>query len=452
MAHKIMAWLFVRKMFYFLNKKKSLKLALLASSNLVISFIVQLATINILGPGQETDALLLGISIPIFILSITMGPLSNVLVPMFAQDKEDSELLGSLLLMALCIGILIFTILYISIDLWLPLLVSEFDTYKYDLVKSFCLLQIFSIPLALLNSVLWSYLNGKKHHFESEIAPAITGIFCLPFLLVSISCWGAWVLAIWYPTRFAMNALLLYRSIYKLNFNVRFKVADYKEIMSIWKKVSYLLLGSAYYKTEPIVDRTLLFKSDAGQLSLFSLSQQIYNSASQVIIKSLVTPQMTLMSVAYNNTDYHRQRKLFFSCLRKLLVIIFVGFIILLLVNDFVSNLLLGFSLTSRDLSKSSEWLSSYFILLYGFFCGGTVGALTSGAMYSSGETKQVSILAMVMYTISLPIKIYAFKIYGPEGLASVISISSITSTSVIGYFFLRNNKANFKRALNKNG
>jgi peptidoglycan biosynthesis protein MviN/MurJ (putative lipid II flippase) len=68
-------------------------------------------------------------------------------------------------------------------------------------------------------------------------------------------------------------------------------------------------------------------------------------------------------------------------------------------------------------------------VLLGGLWIGGLLGSLTSSAFYAVGDTQTPTWMTVVLYTLYVPLKFWAFYRWGMEGLA--ISISGYYLLSV---------------------
>lgn len=413
-----------------------LVLSILSSINIMVTFLIQMVTINAVGPGYDTDALYIGMAIPVFILSVTVGSVSNVLIPIFSGvNKEDlGKIVSSVSKIAFYVGIMLCTSLIVSANYWLDLLVDSESDYLYILTKELCVIQLITIPFAFVHCVLWSALNAIGKHIESEKIPAIFSLFSLPVLTILVLKFGVIIVALWQPVKFLFSCIVLY--IKNKNEGVHLRLSGKSiipEIKNIWKRLKYILFGSVYYKSEPVIDRALLSSSSAGDLSLFVLVQAIYGAVSQIMSRAIVLPVITKLSKAFSRNQIKDVRMYYYQTMKIILLLNVTVIFIIFNLGDFISNILLYFSNDNKNLIPT---LDSYLKILLGFLVGNVIGSLTSGAMYSIGKTKKVSYLAMLLFTIYLPFKVYFYNHYGNYGLAYVISIYSIVSTLIIGITF----------------
>src|SRR5258708_25740665 len=64
-----------------------------------------------------------------------------------------------------------------------------------------------------------------------------------------------------------------------------------------WQRIRPLLIGTSYYRTDPLVDRFLASMAPAGGLSLLYIGQQIYGVANVVAEKAIASPMVPLLAV-----------------------------------------------------------------------------------------------------------------------------------------------------------
>ena len=432
----------ISKIYYHIQntiyKWQSLSLAVLSAANIAITFIIQLITFNIIGAGDATDALFLGLAIPTLFLSVTVTALNNVLVPMFSgKDKDDVKRIAKTVTLVICgLGVVITCVLYLSIDLWLPLIANGFNQQKLELARGLTSIQLSVIPLAILYSIQWSILNGQKRHIEAEMSPALVNLFLLPILVVLLYKHGVWVIAAAYPIRILIQNIFLFMFIGKGYIGV--SKVSHSDLILVWRKLKPIMLGSIYYKSEPVIDRSLLSNTPSGSLSLFFLAQQIYSALSQIIVKAIVTPNIAKMSECYNKNMADDFNRIYKQSILKIIFVLAITLVLFFLFGENLSGVILN--LKSHGYNSTNQ-LYIIMSMLFGSFVGNVLGSLASSAFYARGNTKTPSYMSMLTYTIYIPVKIYVFLHFGINGLAITISVYSLINRLLL--FALYMNKYN---------
>lgn len=414
-------------------KSKSLILAILSSSNIAIAFVFQIITFNIIGPGKETDALFLGLSIPTFILSIMVTSLNNVLVPFFSGiSKKEIGVYTTILLTIFVGGSIVFSMaLWISIGFWLPIIANGFDHETYFLCENLTKIQIIAIPFYMLFSVQWSILNGQKKHIESELPAAIINFLTVPVLLYLLPLYGVYTLAFLYSIKMVLQNIFVFFYLKKIPLH-KF---SFEQISEIWMRLKPVMLGAIYYKSEPIIDRSLLTNSTSGSLSLFFLAQQIISAFNQVITKSLVTPNIALLSHAHKSKDMLSFKSVYGKTLTKILIILCIVSILFFILGEYASELLLSFRKDSNSIN-APHILYTVLFFLFGSLIGNVLGSFVTSSYYAINNTKTPSYISMINYTVYVPLKIVAFYFYDVNGLACVVSLYSLLNVTILYFIF----------------
>ncbi|WP_240494725.1 lipid II flippase MurJ [Vibrio breoganii] len=413
--------------------KEPIILALLSSVNIVSVFVLQIVAFNIIGVSNETDALFLGLSIPTIILSITVTSLNNVLVPMLSGiGRAETKVIVSSMIVVLCGGAIAVTILLaLTIDFWIPVLAHGFDYETLLLAKKLTLVQLTSIPFSILYSIQWSLLNAKKKHIRAEAVPAMTSFIMFPIIVFAIFEIGIWGLAVAMPARVAIQSLVLLPYTQAISI----KGFDLATVRIVLRRLKPLMLGSAYYKSEPVIDRSLLTSSNDGVLSMFYFSQQIYAALGQILTKAIVTPSIAKMAHHYHNQENLEFANVYRFTYKKLLLICFAMSLLLIFIGKPILELVINFRGQSPEVVSENYFI---LLLLFGSFIGNLIGSLASGAFYAIGNTKLPSYVSMFTYTVYIPAKILVYLWYGVYGLAITVSLYSLLNVLIITFIFIK--------------
>jgi putative peptidoglycan lipid II flippase len=201
-------------------------------------------------------------------------------------------------------------------------------------------------------------------------------------------------------------------------------------IQQAWQRIKPLLLGTVYYKTDPLVDRFLLSTASSGSLSLYYLAQQIYGAVSQVINKSIAAPLVPLLSKLHKAGDRDGFRRAYHRKLLQVGAISLAGLLFLGLFGQAMLDLLVGHGNVSADNVEELWWIM---IWLGGMFVGGVMGQISSSSFYASGDTTTPTRIGIYSYTFYIPAKLALFYYFGVLGLALA------TSVFVLVNFYLQN-------------
>lgn len=413
--------------------KRTIRLGALSATNIGISFLFQWYVLTKLGPGIETDALFAGMALPQLALAVIGGSLSHVLVPLLAGEDEDrlrQDAWGFLILVG-GFFLILATILYLTASWWVAVTLPGFDEKGAALTVDLAQIQLFGMVFSAINGVQWAAYNARQQFVWVECAAILASAISLLLLIWALPVFGV-IAAAWGST-----LRLLIQTAFLAPGMGRPRWPDLKSqtIRSGWQRIKPLLLGNAYYKTDPLVDRFLLSMASSGSLSLYYLAQQIYGAVTQVINRAIAVPMVPLLSNLYKQGEYAELHRTYHRKLFQTLLISIVGILLLGLVGQTVLELLIGHGNVSASKIQELWWIM---ILLAGMFMGGVVGQITSSTFYASGDTSTPTRISIISYTAYIPAKVGAFYLFGVIGFAIATSIYYLVNLSLQIYLLER--------------
>lgn len=408
--------------------KRVFQLGALSSVNIGITFLFQWYVIIQLSPGVETDALFAGMTVPQLVLAVISGSLMHVLVPLLAGESEDRlrhDAWGLLTFIGGLFGLLA-VLLFVAAPWWVPFTVPGFDEAGKTLTVELVRIQLVGMVFTAVNGVQWAVYHARQRFLWAEFAPILSSVFAFLLLIWVLPRFGV-VAAAWIVTlRMAMQTLLLAPG---MGIPVRLDLRS-AAIHQAWQRIKPLLLGTAYYKTDPLIDRFLLSTASSGSLSLYYLAQQIYSAASQVLNKAIAAPLVPVLSMLHKAGDKAGFRRVYH---RKLLQVSSISLAGLLFIGFFgraILDLLDGYGNVSADDLANLWWIM---IWLGGMFVGSAIGQVSSSSFYALGDTITPTRLGVYSYTLYIPVKLGLFHCFGVFGLALA------ASTFFVVNFFLQN-------------
>lgn len=416
--------------------KHSIQLGSLTIINISFLFLFQWYLLIELGAGIETDAYFAGMTVPQLILVVISSSLMNVLIPILSNQSKNQRRHDAWGLFFLTGGlfILLAVILYLLAPWWTPKIVPGFSDEGKALTLDLTRIQLISMVLTAVNSIQCATSYAKQNFLWTESTLVISNIFSLLLLIWALPIFGiiaaAWIGVI----RASLQIALLLPTM------GRVVTPNLKSpaIQQSWKRVKPLIFGATYYKTGPLVDRYLLSMEGNGSLSLYYLAHQIYTAASQVLIKTFISPTLPTLSKLDNAGNTKDFKKLYYhKLLQTATISLIVIFVIFIFGKSFLGLLLTYGNINTADVEQL--WL--ILIYLSGMFLGGIASQVTTSAFYASGDTATVTFMAMTTYTLNLPAKVTAFYIWGIPGLAISTSIYLIINMIILIYLFEKTDK-----------
>jgi len=398
--------------------KQTVTLALLAGANILVTLLFQWYVITQLGVGIETDALFAGMAVPQLILTVVSSSLTHVLVPLLATEDESTFRRDS---WAFFFGVsAIFTLLalalFVTANFWVRWLVPGFSEPGRALTVSLTRIQLVSMIFIASVSVLWSVYHAKQKFIWVELSSLVSSVIALLLLVVLLPIYGVIGAALLLVLRAGLQVVSLLPGL------GRWQWPDWNStaMRTAWQRIRPLLLGTAYYRTDPLVDRYLASMAPPGGLSLLYIAQQIYGVANIVAEKAIAAPMVPMLAVRAKVKDWKNFRRIYQNRLLAVGGLTLLGYLILLLAGERILNLLIGHGGVT---AANVHLLWSIMIALVGFFVAGAAGVVTSKTFYAMGDTKTPTKMSIVTYTLYIPAKVFGFYRYGLIGLAVVTTV-----------------------------
>jgi len=414
--------------------KLTIQLGFISAVNIGLAFVFQWYVITKLGPGMETDALFAGMTLPQLALAVISGSLMHVLVPLLSGEGEDRIRQDAWGFLALVVGLfsLLALVLHLSAPLWVPLTVPGFNAPSQALTITLTRIQLVGMVFTAANGVQWAAYHARQQFLWAEATPILASVLGLALLMWALPRYGvvaaAWINAL----RMGLQTLLLAPGMGR---PVRPDLGA-PAIRQAWRRIKPLLVGTTYYKTDPLVDRFLLSTAGSGSLSLYYLAQQIYNACSQVLNKALAAPLVPMLSMLHKAGDRAGFRRVYRRKLLQTGTICAVGLLVLGIFGQTLLRLLIGHGNVSAGNVAELYWIMLW---LAGMFAGSVMGQISSSSFFALGDTTTPTRLGIYSYTIYIPAKIALFHYFGAFGLAFATSLFFVVNLS-LQHFLLATN------------
>ena len=398
--------------------KQTLTLALLAGANILMTLLFQWYVITQLGLGIGTDALFAGMAVPQLILMVVSSSLTHVLVPLLATENEltfRQNAWGFFLSVSGLFTVLAL-ILFVTATYWVPWLVPGFSGPARVLTLSLTRIQLISMIFTASASVLWSVYHARQRFIWVELSTLLSNVIALVLIWKLLVIYGITGAALVIVLRTALQVAWLMPGLGRW----QRPQLNSQAMREAWRRIRPLLVGTAYYRTDPLVDRFLASMAPAGGLSLLYIGQQIYGVANVVAEKALAAPMVPQLAIEANAGRWSAFRRIYQKRLLLVGGLTLLGYVILLVAGERILNLLIGRGGVTQE-NVHMLWL--IMVALAGFFIGGAMGQITSITFYAMGDTRTPTRMSVVTYSIYIPAKVLGFIYYGLMGLAVVTSI-----------------------------
>ena len=412
--------------------KLSIQLGFLSAISIGLNFVFQWYVLTQHGPGVETDALFAGMTIPQLVLAVISGSVIHVLVPLLSGENEvclRNDAWGFFFIIGSLFGLLAI-LFYMTAPWWVPFAVPGFTKYGRTLTVLLTRIQLIGMAFMAVNGVQWAVYHARQQFLWAEFTPILSSAFSLLLLIWALPRFGI-VAAAWIITlRVVLQTLLLAPGMGRPLW------PDLKNsaVRQAWRRIKPLLLGSAYYKTDPLIDRFLLSTAASGALSLYYLAQQIYSAIGQVLNKAFSVPLVPMLSRLHKDGNQKGFQRAYHHKSIQVGVISLVGLLVLTVFGQTLLGLLIGHGNVSARNVTELWWIM---IWLAGMFFGSVAGQISASSFFALGDTLTPTRVGIYSYTLYIPLKISLFYYFGVFGLALSTSLFYIVNM-VLQYYLLR--------------
>ncbi len=311
--------------------KQTITLVLLAGANILVTLAFQWVVIIQLGVGIETDAFFAGMAVPQLILSVVSSSLTHVLVPLLAVENELSFRRNSwgLFLAISSVFTILALGLFLSAGFWVPWLVPGFSKAGQALTVSLTRIQLISMIFTASVSVLWSVYRARQRFIWVELSTLFSSLIVLLLLMKLLPIYGVAGAALLIVLRTGLQIVWLLPGL------GRWVWPDWNSppLREAWQRIRPLLIGTSYYRTDPLVDRFLASMAPAGGLSLLYIGQQIYGVANVVAEKAIASPMVPLLAVQAAANRWRDFRRIYQKRLLVIGALTMLGYLVLLIVG-----------------------------------------------------------------------------------------------------------------------
>lgn len=415
--------------------KRILQLGAISVANLASMILFQWLLVTKLGASTESDALFAAMTIPQLFASVIAASLTSVVTPLLAGENSADQRIDAWSLIAITSALFtaITILLILSAKWWTGLIAPGFSLPAKAMLLQYSQINILVIVFVGFNAIQIGLAYARNQfqwvEFSALIANLLAIILAISFVRDGDGILASWILV----SRTVIMSLLLLKvtdTPARPDFSRPF-------VKQAWLKLKPILIGSSYYKMDPVVDRILLSSLPAGSLSLFYIAQQILSAGSQLFTKVIATPAITRLAQSFKQSDEVEYSRIYRHNMLLILGLSTFG----LLAGIILIHLFLPYFDNIGNFSASdARHMVMILTLAGGMLVAGAGGSLVAGAYYARGDTKTPTIIGSISFTIGIGLKIVTFRLFGLEGLAIGVSIYYTTSLILQALYLRRRN------------
>ncbi len=389
-----------------------------------------------LGPGRDTDALFASLALPQVLLAIIASSFMNVIVPLLSGESDtdfrrNAWTFATVTFAAFCaLGV----VLALLADFWVPVIAPGLPPQTRELAVHLSRIQLIGMVCTAMAGILAAVHRVRRNFYWVESVPVIATVVGAVMLVTLLPRYGIYAAAWAWVARIGVNAVLLVTGL------GRFAglTEDRAILARAWGRIRPLVIGTAYFRTEPLFDRALVSLAPAGDLSLYYLCQQVCFAAVLLAHNALIAPLAPTLAMQVKAGDWAHFSEARRRSARTVLLLAVAGYAGLVVTAFGVAHA----GVLAEPAATTASRVSWLLVGLGGAFIAGPLFESVRSAFYATGNTATPVRLEAVVFTCGLIVKAAGFMAFGVLGLAGAASLQV-----VLGVYTLRRTLASVETA-----
>lgn len=411
----------------------NLVLSIFSAGNLLSILVIHIYLTSILGAGKEMDAFFASTTLPQLLLLILTGTMHYAIIPIIAKNKTDYRTFSALFNFLFLIFGFISLLIWLFSDQIIYLINSGFDPATHDLTVKLLRIQVWSIAFAAINGFFIALHYAHNRFILAGIAPLAGTIINFILMVLTFSRLNIASAAVGKVADVLVQCLLLGNIFFK-QYHFSSWNFDHPDINRILVRMTPLILGSAYNKTDALVDRFLASYLPMGTITYLGLANRFILAMVAIVVNGIVTPLFPKMVEIYQ----HKKQD-YWSLIRRnmyvlSIILTLIGIIFLVIGKSWLNFLLDRKSFTEVDVTQVFRVMIAFGGL---YFCS-ALGTITSNSYYALGDTKTPTIIWCAGYTVGIVLKWIGVKYFSFLGIAAATSVYMILNVALQLYYFKR--------------
>ncbi|MCA9193575.1 MAG: polysaccharide biosynthesis C-terminal domain-containing protein [Planctomycetales bacterium] len=410
---------------------------------LVVQFLIQAFIASQFGALEQKQAFASVLALPTFVAAVVTGSIGYVLIPELQakfsrqQDREGWQLasyIGLLTVVLSCIG---WFLLY---ALARPICQSLFREEQLQL----CSLLLRMLSVQVLFNGLISWLQALHHGRQRFLAPALGGVMgtltTLAWAFVNVQAAEGRDSGNIMAIATAINLGSLVSVIVHLSPVIRnlcWPSVDRGRLAALFALYWPLMLGAAFLRVEPVVDRVLAEHVAGGSLEEISKRAVAHLHDAQRILVALVSigtsglsliafPQLAERLATQGKSGFAEHFAL--ACRRLTVLVIPVSLGVGVFATWIVRDLLQRGAFTLDD----SRVVGNLILASMGMFVGASYGELLARGHYVLGDTRSPTIIGVLSLTVAMIGMVITIEPWGVYGIGLGVSAYFLISAAIM--------------------
>ena len=282
----------------------------------LISIAKELIVAAYFGTGDDLDAFLIALLLPLFTINVLTGSFTSSFLPTFIRvmkaeglDRAQELFSG---IMGWGVGLLCLVTLLLALlaPFYLPILCSGFSVAKLKMTES---ILIRLLPIILFKGIsnIWAgILNALERFAFAAIVPAFVPLFSVVFILSAGVVWGIEALVIGTIIGFGMETIFLGVGLKKRGFSLRpranYPGPDMKIVMGQYFP---MVAGALIMGSTELVDKSMAAALATGSVAALSYGNKVILFVLGLAATAIGTVMLPFFSKMVVEEDWQNVRK-----------------------------------------------------------------------------------------------------------------------------------------------
>ncbi|HBW47515.1 TPA: hypothetical protein DEF17_06235 [bacterium] len=394
-----------------------------------LGFLTSVISAALFGAGSDMDAFMAVNALPQYIVSVFLGSIGFVFIPVFVDTLEKkgtakaSELASTIFNIVLLIFILMTAASLILSKRILELLVPGLDAVSFKTAHSIALILWPTITACGIITMLTYLSQSLKKFVWQALTPVIGGIMYLILLIAFGVRFGIKGMAYAATISVFLQAVLLLpllKNIWK------FKITLFNpELHKIFKMLWPLFFSNLFIQLIPLIDRYLASYMAEGSISHLGYAMKLLTLFSIVISGSVSTVLFPRMAAENSRSDI----KGFVQTISKGLRFIWLFTAPAILIGIALSNQLVEIVFQRGAFTLENSGAVAGVLRIYLIALGGmTLAEITARALYVMGKTRFIAVLKVFQALFYICVARVFSARWGIYGIASAFVLLNYLS------------------------
>ncbi len=406
---------------------------LLSFAQLVVQFAFQTLLARYFGAGAEMDAFVAAISLPTFISSVFFNSLGYALVPVLSRKLVEQDLDSAwssannlLTLLGVTTGFAAMILAVFAnplVRLLFPGYAGQQAALTAELVRVLACL--------IVTNSLIAYSQAVHHSHRRFITPALSPVVGILTTLLIVACLPSrsMLTVAWAVVAGSAVVALLQLSWPLRHYRLRLRPGS--DTYQFLRLCAPLILGAAYYRLDPLIDRYLASFLPTGSVAHLGYASRLVTALLMVSSSGLSVvafPSFAQQQAAASTEGLAREVAHAIRCMIAIIVPIIVG------LGCYSTPVIRDLFERGRFTATDTHTVSLLLLLYLGMIVGGAFGDVAAKIFYSLSDTRTPTVIGCIGFTLGLGLKLTLVPSMGVAAIALATSLYYLLNLALMGW------------------